>query len=281
MLIQFARGVKRPLTQPRARIRHFVGFGDDPFGEANKNIPASITQVAGVGTISNAHVPSHESALAWQSSASYFQGMKNHARWLLIFCGLALSSPGLFGQDSVQTADLIVARQEWDERFKRLESAVESLQASQERQQKRLAAVAEEIQRLREEMARKPNEAVSRDELRSLEKKVVELNDKREADKRLILEQLEKLANTPPAVPAAPSKTTKPSLNPDQPGFEYVVESGEILSTIVRDFNAEFKKKGLKGTLTVDQVLKANQMKKATDLRAGQRLFIPDPSAKP
>jgi hypothetical protein len=34
--------------------RHFVGFGVDPFGEANKNVHTPITQVAGVGKIRDA-----------------------------------------------------------------------------------------------------------------------------------------------------------------------------------------------------------------------------------
>jgi hypothetical protein len=192
------------------------------------------------------------------------------ACWLPIVC--AQDQPA-------HDAAVIAARQELDERFRRLESAVESIQAAQLNFQRRLGSIADDLDRLREEIARKPNETVSREELRSLEKKVVELNEKRESDKRLILEQLEKLSHTVPVIPStAPSKPVATAPNPDQPGFEYEVQPRDALSTIVSDFNAEFKKRGLKGTLTVEQVMKANNIKKATSLRVGQKLFIPEPT---
>lgn len=186
-----------------------------------------------------------------------------------------------YAQDgAVADAATIAARQELDERFRRLESAVESLQAAQLNIQKRLGSIADEILNLRGEVARKPNESVSRDELHSLERKIIELNEKREADKRLIVEQLDKLSHVTPVLPpvATPVKPSVTTQNSDQTGFEYVVQPRDNLSTIVRDFNAEFKKKGMKGALTVQQVMKANDIKKASNLRVGQKLFIPDPS---
>jgi hypothetical protein len=197
---------------------------------------------------------------------------------LVFYCSQASNAqtPG-----AASDAAEIAARQELDERFRRVESAVESLQAAQLNFQKRLGNVADEISRLRDEISRKPSDAVSHDDLRSLEKKVAEMNEKRESDKKLILEQLDKLAHATPVLPPAPAPSTKsaaPATNPDQPGYEYVVQAKDNLSTIVNDFNAEFKRKGIKGTLTMDQVMKANQIKKPNSIRVGQKLFIPEPS---
>ncbi|HOW67241.1 MAG TPA: LysM peptidoglycan-binding domain-containing protein [Candidatus Paceibacterota bacterium] len=199
---------------------------------------------------------------------------------LLLVVGILQGPLCVLGQD----AEAIAARQELDERLRRLESAVEQLQAAQMVLQKRTAQVSEEIQNLRTEIARKPNDAVSHDDLRSLEKKLQELNEKREADKRLILDQFEKLAKAPPVVLPSSStsaRSSAPSFDPNQPGYEYEVQSGDTLSSIVSDFNKEFKAKGIKGRITVEQVMNANNIKRASDLRSGKKIFIPEPSRKP
>jgi hypothetical protein len=206
--------------------------------------------------------------------------MKILGMGLLVVIGVLAGHLCAVGQD----AEVIAARQELDERFRRLESAVEQLQAAQMMLQKRIAQVGEEIQGLRNEIVRKPNEAVTHDDLRALEKKVLELNEKREADKRLILEQLEKLARTPPVLPAAHAtspRTSSPSFDPNQPGFEYEVQSGDTISSIVSDFNKEFKARGIKGRVTVEQVMEVNGIKRASQLLSGKKIFIPEPSRKP
>jgi LysM repeat protein len=209
--------------------------------------------------------------------------MKSFSWWKVLAGGLWLGGALVWGQEGSSSAEFNAMRQDLDERLRRLESAVENLQAAQVAVQKKMSVVNEEFQRLREELARKPNEAVSHEELRSLEKKVQELNEKREADKRLILDKIEQLANMPPVLPAPTpsSKVTLPPPDPNQPGYKYEVQPNDTLSSIVSEFNGEFKRKGINGRITVAQVMSANQIKKATDLKVGQKLFIPEPARKP
>jgi len=54
-------------------------------------------------------------------------------------------------------------------------------------------------------------------------------------------------------------------------GFEYVVQSGDRLDTIVQ----ACREKGVK--VTVSQILKANPGLKAERLKVGQKVFIPAP----
>lgn len=190
---------------------------------------------------------------------------------------MAANGAALAQQDYRSSAAAIADRQEAEERYKRMNSAIEELLAANVAQQKRLAALAEEVQRLREELARstqkQPGHA-SLDDLQRLTRKLQELDEKREADKKLILEELQKLSRMP--APGGERATAKPSANPvsapkgDQKGYEYVVQPGDYLTTIVD----AYRKQGVK--VTLEQVVKANPKVQPQRLRPGQKIFIPD-----
>lgn len=173
--------------------------------------------------------------------------------------------------------------QEYEERYKRLNAVVEELLASQATLQKRIAGLSDEIRSLRDEQGRNANQYVRPEDLRKgLEKmaeKIREIDQKREEDRKLILEEIRKLASAP--VPEPPARKTKPEKEPEpvpaqpatQKGYEYQVKSGDTVAAIV----SAYQQSGVK--VTLNQVLKANPGLNPNRLKVGQKIFIPDPAA--
>src|SRR6185436_4752328 len=146
---------------------------------------------------------------------------------------------------------------------------------------------------------------VTREELNRLVESVKEIDRKREADKKLILDEFEvlkkdlrKMLSAPAAASSAssPKKEKSPSVSDkgserpiekpsdkpgktsevattNQEGVYYVVQAGNNLLAIVKAHNEEFKKQGKKTTLQL--VRDGNPGLKDTNLRVGQKIFIP------
>jgi LysM repeat protein len=196
---------------------------------------------------------------------------------------LASQSP-LHAQNPAAEA---AAAQEREERYQRLRTSIDDLQTAQATLQKRIAELGDEIQNVRRESEKSADknagQFVTRDELRALTDSVREIDRKREEDKKLILEEIRKLANTPVTVPEPPPrKATRPDPAPDaaadappvpRNGYTYVVKSGDTIEAIVKAYGQN----GVK--VTVDQVLKANPKLKPNAMRVKQKIFIPDAAA--
>ena len=191
---------------------------------------------------------------------------------LLIAC-LLLITPALRGQDAAAAAQ--AEREAAEERYKRLNSAVEDLLAAQTEQQKRIATLAKELESLREQQTHPNTSYASQEDLKRLAEKILEIDKKREADKELILKEIGKLGKnlsapaTRPRTPiadAAPSSTTEKGK-----GYEYEIESGDTLSVIV----LAYQKKNIK--VTLDQISKANPGLNPNKLKVGQKIWIPAP----
>ncbi len=166
------------------------------------------------------------------------------------------------------------------EKIQRLNGLVEDLLASQATLQKRLSALTDEIHSVREDGTkagdRLNDRFATREELRKLAESVRELDRKREEDKRLILEEIRKLAQTPVVVPRESSRPVPKDPTPSTPGkgYTYVVKKDDTISAIV----AAYRASGVK--VSVDDVLKANPNLKPTSLPVGTEIFIPDPALK-
>lgn len=169
------------------------------------------------------------------------------------------------------------------DRLQRLGGLVDDLLASQAVLQKRLAALTDELQAVREENARIGDKFgdrfATRDEVRRLAESIREMDRKREDDKRLILEELKKLAQTPVVVP--PSRETPRPAAPKDPvpegptkGYKYIIKSGDTLSAIAQ----AYAQSGVK--VTADDIQKANPTIKPQRLPVGKEIFIPDPNLK-
>jgi len=236
--------------------------------------------------------------LALARDRPYFRGMK---RVLLLCTGaacLALLSLCAVAQDNA--ARIAAEREAAEERYKLLNSAVEGLVASQADQQRRIAALADELRSLRSENTRTDtSKFVTREELNRLVKAVEEIDRKREADKKLILDEFEELkkdlkklfnasSTAPPSAsgkkPKNPPPTDKPADKatdkaPDAPagsaqeGVWHIIEKDNSLWAIATAYNEEFKKQGKK--TSVKLIEEANPGLKATSLKLGQKVFIP------
>ena len=198
-----------------------------------------------------------------------------------VAAGLLAGNCSLLAQEASAIAD----RQAAEERYQKLAGRVEDLTATLDAQNKRLADLQEQIKSLRDEQAKPNTDVVGRDELKSLAVKIREIDEKRAADKELILKEIGRLAQTPAVAPVKPKSKVTPKHTDTEPaavppadpnakyeGYEYVVKPGDSLSKII----ATFRDKGVK--VTVSQVLKhpVNAKVDANRLLVGQKIFIPD-----
>jgi len=209
-----------------------------------------------------------------------------------------ISVPTANAQDTANRAAAIADRDAAEERYKRLNSAVEDLWTARAEQDKRQNAISEELRNLRAEMSKADNSKyATREELRSLAEKLQEIDNKRVADRKLIEDkfaelkvELRKLLNAP-----APAASRKPKPQPvsdaeekpaekatdktaengaaGQLGAWHEIGSGQTLAAIVAAYNEDLKKQGKKTSLKM--VLDANPGVKPNNLKIGQKVFIP------
>ena len=190
---------------------------------------------------------------------------------------VALSATTVFGQDSA-------TQQQIDQ----LRGKIQDLTEAQDAQKKAIDELAKKINELSDKVNTPPvSTGASTDDLKALAEKVQEIDKKRQADRELILKQLEKLGNTtggssthvrtPPNITSSTSTTgggdTATTPAGPQKGYYYTVEQGDMLSAIAK----AYRDKGVKVTTT--QILKANPGLDANKLIAGKKIFIPDPNA--
>lgn len=170
-----------------------------------------------------------------------------------------------------------------EERLNKLDGYVKDLIAAQADLQKRIGALAEELDRLRNQS--KQNGAVAtQEDLKRLAEAVQEVDRKRLEDYEKIHNELKELgkalaspASSGRGPAAGKARTARPApaggdeALPEK-GFEYTVQQGDTLSVIVQ----AYREKGVK--VTVDQIVKANPGLRPDLLRPGQKLFIPAPA---
>lgn len=219
---------------------------------------------------------------------------------LLCLSALCLGDPTvarLAAQDASRAA-AIAAQQEADERYRRLSASVDDLLSAQSVQQKRIAALADEIRQVREESLRNATKNltsyVTRDELKRLTEQLQEVDRRRQEDKELILKEIRKLAQAPPVVlPAESSKSTsanvtKPPKNektepatktPEEEkkltvGVDHVIKNqGETIGLIAEEYNKAYKDEGKK--TSVKLIKEANPTLNERKLYIGKKIFIP------
>jgi len=198
----------------------------------------------------------------------------------------------------VRAADAVTlaAQQEAQDNMKRLTATIEEYQVTMATQKKMLDALAAEVSKLRDEIARNNNDSANKEAIHQLREDIQKVDKARLTDNEKLNEALVKLGDTikrmpatalprrSTAIPTDPGttgggtvagKTANPrggtNTNGAEEGFEYVVVSGDRPDKIAAKYQAE----GIK--VTAKSIIAANPNVDWTKLKVGDKLFIPKP----
>lgn len=161
-------------------------------------------------------------------------------------------------------------------KFDNLLEAQGEILKNQQELKSRLDALEREIARSKEDNASSSIQYVTREELRAIWEKIDEIERKRDADKKLILDSIRKLEKIPLA---AAGEFKAENKSGDSERYKYVVKPDETLFAIIIAYNELFKSQG-RGLITQADVEKANPGLKPDFIREGQTIEIPIPPKK-
>lgn len=175
-------------------------------------------------------------------------------------------------------------QQQAEERWRKLSSRVEELEQTQEVLRKRITTLEEENRTLRSDVVKNSSAGVSPEEfqrvVKQLTDKLKELDDKRVADNKAIVEQVKQsIKDLKPGVTTAAPSGNRTQTVPDaseplpatQEGYTHIVQEGQSIWAIVRAFKAQ-------GVNTSEKaILDANPKINPNRLRPGTEIFIPKP----
>ena len=213
----------------------------------------------------------------------YVAFMKLAARFLLF---LALLSPSA-SYSQVDAED-----------FKRLAGEMADLREANSSHLRRITQMQKEIESLRDALRESHERATSkmgdfatREDLKKIVESIKDVDQKRESDRKLILEEFEKLGKSL-AQPVERGnnggrKTTKekePEKEaPAQPiegtFLPYKVKEGQRLADIVKEYNAALKEQG-RPSIGFEQIKRANPKININRILVGQEILLPVPEKK-
>lgn len=192
---------------------------------------------------------------------------------LLLIAGLpSTASAASYG------AEAYAQRQQEEERWRRMSAQMEELLNKQEDMRRRITTLEEENRALRAEVTRAGNSGVSPEEFQRVTKqltdKLKEVDDKRVADNKTVLEEMKQLIRDlkPTTTVPAPS-VPRPSdpLPATEEFYTHTMQEGQTISAVVQAFRAQ----GV--NTSVDAILKANPKINPRTLQVGQVIKIPKP----
>jgi len=166
------------------------------------------------------------------------------------------------------------------QQINKLNGQVQDLLDAQAVQAKRITALEKEIGELRDKSSQPgATDTANADDLKKLADQVQEIDKKRQADRVLILKEIEKLGKVGGSssgrkpTPTATTNSATGGSNPGgkENGYEYKVLAGDTLLIIAK----AYRDQGIK--VTSDQILKANPGLDPKNLKVGQKVFIPAP----
>lgn len=168
-----------------------------------------------------------------------------------------------------------VAQQQAEERYRRLYTIVEDLQAANLVLQQRVDRLESQLQRAMKKMGDQQAEAVTNEQLEALSRKMTKelqvLEDKRAADNQKILSELKKIASRPiPKPKEAAVKAPKPTLPAyTGPVYEVTVEAGYTISAIAQSYREQGH------NISTEDILRANPGLIPEKIRPGQVINVP------
>jgi uncharacterized protein YdiU (UPF0061 family) len=219
-------------------------------------------------------------ALAGRRSGFYLAVMRCSAAAVLCFL-LALMGAGEGSTQGLQV-DL--------EEFRRLAGEVADLRDANLAHLKRIANLQKEVEALREALRNyqerstaKLGDFATREDLKKIVNQIKEVDQQRESDRKLILNEFENLGKTlGKASRQRAAEETR--AEPAQPFvgtfYEYEVKDGDgSLSQIQAAFNAELAKQG-RPSITLRQIQQANPKLNVNRIFVGQKIQLPVPDQK-
>ena len=196
-----------------------------------------------------------------------------------VFAGILLSSFLALGTARAADAVTLAAQQEAEERAKRLAATIDEIQAAQLAQQKQISALASELSKLREEVARNNNNAANQESISKLSDQILKVDRSRIADNERVKETMAQLGKAIREIPAAPAPRHVPDPAPPRPPaggaattedfYPYVVLSGDSLSKIVAKCRSQ------KIMVTSQQIKDANPTVNWDRLQVDKTILIP------
>jgi hypothetical protein len=207
--------------------------------------------------------------------------MRRRWIWFAMMAWLTVVRVSMAQGDATRAA-AIADRDLAEERYRRLNTAVEGMLSAQVEQQRRLDALVEELRKVRTDVAGSGGDYVTRGELKELVKTIQEIDRKREADRRLILEELETLGKSLAdlikgpgrrAAEPAPAPKTASAGGSYQEFVEHVVQPRETIWALVTAYNEEYRAQGKRTSEKL--VMEANPKLKPGAIQVGQKIIIP------
>jgi LysM repeat protein len=193
-----------------------------------------------------------------------------------------LAVPLARAQESPTAASL----SEITENYKVLKAHVDDLTEENESLKHQITDLQSKLDALSAQPAKPSGDYASQDDIKALKDAIEAVDKKRMADNEEILKELNQIAKLgktgsiaaatpvhPPPAATQHTETSTDAARPDGPGFTYEIKSGDTPGKIAKKL---FEEKGIK--ITGEQIMQANpQVKDATKLYIGQKLFIPLP----
>jgi LysM repeat protein len=207
----------------------------------------------------------------------------------LLLASILICSLPLLAQEPGSPASAAARQQESVERFSRIEADLEALKADNLSLRDEVAKFKQELSRVRDEQGKTAIAVANsnpHEDLKRLAEKINEVDRKRETDKQTISEEIKRsigklenaiAAEARPVTHRERAPTPPPAVDSSDTGFSYTVASGDSLGAIVKAYNQEFKKKGLK-PITFSQVKAANPNVNWDKLKVGTKIVIPAPA---
>lgn len=177
---------------------------------------------------------------------------KELLRFVAVFFACAATTASVHAEQQTVPQQLSIL----DERLSKLRADVDALQFSQQQIQQDIKQVQAQFEDLR-----RTGPSASANDIQALEARIRAVDAARETDKKVILDQLAK--ELAALGGARNSGSPPPSPPPPATGNEHIVQKGETLTSIAKNYG-----------VTIAELRKANSLTSDT-LKVGQKLVIP------